>query len=468
MAIKSIAAKLMIFIVAVLLLFTVIINYFAGVMVRKELIMSAQEKLNSDIEMTWSFIDIKYPGAWSVDGSKLLKGGVSMNNNIELVDHIGLMTGDTVTLFLDDTRVTTNVRDQEGNRAVGTKVSDAVKAVVLAKGETYVGEAVVVGVKNQTIYKPIKDGSGKVIGILYVGVPNSPFDAMVLHFRGNVMLISAIVFVVCVIAAFAWTQPIVRSLKRLLQASGRIAQKDLTEAVTSRSRDEIGKLAVSFEAMRTSLTQMIQQLNHTAVSVKTGSDSFMEGARQTALASKEVATAIQHVAEGTAQQSDHVQVINDKMKDAVLKVEEGMLHVEQTLQQAEHSSVIASEGGRSIERSIEQFAGVVESVGRTTESITRLNSRSEEIGEIIDVISGIANSTNLLALNAAIEAARAGEAGRGFSVVATEVRKLAEQSAEAAARITALIQGTQAETKEAAESMTASREALQRQIEVVS
>lgn len=468
MPIKSITVKLMMMIVGVLLLFTISMNTYAGIMVREKLILSAGQKLKSDIALAQSFIDTKFPGNWAVEGDKLVKGGVPMNNNFELVDHLGSLTGDTVTIFLGDTRITTNVRDKEGNRAVGTKVSDIVKSAVLTKGETYIGEADVVGVVNQTIYDPLKDAKGQVIGILYVGVPNSPFDLLVKQFTEKVLAISLILFVVCIAATYFWTRPIIRSIKRLLAVTEKIANKDLTQTVHTNSRDEIGKLALSFEGMRSSLAQMIEQLSKTSVAVKSNSDNFLLGADQTARVSKEVATAIQHVAEGTAQQSDHVQLINEKMKGAVIMVEEGMVQVEQSLQQAAHSSAIASEGEQAIQKSIYHFESVVQTVGEATGSITRLTSRSTEIGEIIDVISGIANQTNLLALNAAIEAARAGEAGRGFSVVAGEVRKLAEQSAFAAERITKLIQHTQTETSEASAAMAASMQAVQQQIEVVS
>ena len=127
---------------------------------------------------------------------------------------------------------------------------------------------------------------------------------------------------------------------------------------------------------------------------------------------------------------------------------------------AQEAAGKARSGSTVVGSSVKQIQSVEETVTTTAELVDKLGTRSQEIGAIVDTISNLAGQTNLLALNAAIEAARAGEQGRGFAVVAEEVRKLAEQSAEAAQQIASLIGAIQKDTAQAVSSMTAGREAV--------
>jgi len=467
MSLKSITFKMMLLIVGVLLLLTAVIDFYAGKTVREKLILAAQHKLSSDMAFTQAFLDMNYPGEWAAEGDKLVKGGATMNDQFEWIDRIGTITGNTVTLFLGDMRVTTNVLDTEGKRAVGTKVSEAVSRKVLSEDASYLGEANVIGTINQALYEPIKNGNGETIGIFYVGVPNKQFDLLVEEFNRSVLWLSFGVLFVCIIATYALTRPTVKSLQRLTVVTEQVSNKDLSQTVRVRSKDEIGRLAHAFERMRSGLSDIIGHLGQASVTVKNNSDSLLEAANQTEQASLEVAKAIQRVAEGTTEQSTHVHAINDMMHQTVMQMEQGKRQVETTLQSAVQSASIAEKGDQAIEASMTQFAQVIESVRMSADRIDRLNDRSDQIGEISSVIADIANQTHLLALNAAIEAARAGEHGLGFAVVAAEVRKLAEQSGQAAERIAGLIRDIQSETTETAAAMEGSMNAVHEQIQLV-
>ena len=134
---------------------------------------------------------------------------------------------------------------------------------------------------------------------------------------------------------------------------------------------------------------------------------------------------------------------------------------------SDKTAVAAQEGNQAIETAVKQMNTIEQTVSKSATVVEKLGERSKEIGQIVDTISGIAGQTNLLALNAAIEAARAGEQGKGFAVVAEEVRKLAEQSQEAAKQIADLIGGIQAETETAVSAMQDGTKEVRKGSEVV-
>ncbi len=135
------------------------------------------EKTKSDLATAQEIADYMHPGHWHVVDGKLYKGTFLINDNTELVDRIGRLTDDTVTIFLNNTRVATNIM-RDGNRATGTFAADYVTETVLNGGKIYIGEAEVVGVKYQTGYAPIKDDSGNIIGMFYIGVSKKLADQL--------------------------------------------------------------------------------------------------------------------------------------------------------------------------------------------------------------------------------------------------------------------------------------------------
>ena len=135
------------------------------------------EKTKSDLATAQEIADYMHPGYWHVVNGKLYKGNFLINEDTDLVDRIGRLTDDTVTIFLNNTRVATNII-RDGNRATGTFAADYVTETVLVGGKIYIGEAEVVGVNYQTGYAPIKDASGDIIGMFYIGVSKKLADQL--------------------------------------------------------------------------------------------------------------------------------------------------------------------------------------------------------------------------------------------------------------------------------------------------
>jgi methyl-accepting chemotaxis protein len=173
------------------------------------------------------------------------------------VDRIGKLTNDTVTIFLGDTRITTNVM-REGKRAVGTQASQAVVDKVLKGGGLYLGEAEVVGVKYQTAYTPIKDSSGKTVGMFYVGASKQIIDQLQQAFIAKLISIVGIIMVINILSAWYVGKMATAPILTMLASTQAVAAGNLgVTELRITSRDEIGQLAVAFNKMTNEMKKLL-------------------------------------------------------------------------------------------------------------------------------------------------------------------------------------------------------------------
>ncbi|MBN6188983.1 methyl-accepting chemotaxis protein [Aneurinibacillus sp. BA2021] len=285
--------------------------------------------------------------------------------------------------------------------------------------------------------------------------------------REALLLSSLVVLLLALGIALTISRTITVPLTRLVTAANHIASGDLTHEVAVTSADETGQLGRSFEKMRQELTSLVQNMQRLSHSLQESSQDLSVSAAQTGEASQQIAVTINEVAEGTGKQADAAATILEKMELAMNETKDGTAHVQTTIEHALEATEAARSGYSSVNEAIGHLAMVSRTVSFATDSIQKLGRRSEEIGGIITTMSDISNQTNLLALNAAIEAARAGEHGKGFAVVADEVRKLAEASNGSAKRITEMIHDIQAETAVTVRTMESNLEAIEKQVGII-
>ncbi len=247
---------------------------------------------------------------------------------------------------------------------------------------------------------------------------------------------------------------IAKPIVAISNAAQSIAEGNLLVNIQqSRSKGEIGILEGSIERMIGNLRQMIRNTAQAAEQLAASSEQLTASSEQSAQAANHIAEAIAKVATGIGEEMTMVNktaVVAEQMSDSTQKV---AVSANQVTVQSSQAADKAENGGRTVDKAIRQMAQIEKTVNVSAQVVVKLGERSVEIGQIVDTIAGIAGQTNLLALNAAIEAARAGEQGRGFAVVAEEVRKLAEQSQEAAKKIEELIEEIQRDTEKAVEAM---------------
>ncbi|WP_176560389.1 methyl-accepting chemotaxis protein [Brevibacillus dissolubilis] len=263
---------------------------------------------------------------------------------------------------------------------------------------------------------------------------------------------------------------ITRPIRQVQQQLQDIAEGegDLTRQLEVKTNDELGDLAHAFNKMVSNLRTLIKQVGYNTEQVAASAEQLTASSEQTSAATEQIATTIQKVALGAESQERGVQT----SELAIDEMSYSLSHINDTSQvvsrSAQESARMALEGNKAVQQAITQMNSIQHQADELAGFIQQLGEHSQKIDQIVKVISDIAGQTNLLALNAAIEAARAGEHGRGFAVVAEEVRKLAEESAQSAQKITQLISTIQTITESAVHSMDKSQQEVTEGIQAVS
>ncbi len=484
--------------------------------------------------------------AGSLQAPALYLEGERLNNNFSQVDEFRTMTGGVATVFVRDgdefIRITTSLLKQDGSRAIGTVLDHAHPAYArLVAGNNYVGRALLFERNYMTQYTPVKDGSGRVIAVLFVGFDYTDsqkaqftnlkqfrigetgslalldehsawlvapsglrgeadiatlsaapgrgvswrdaereYFSVAVPFGGGPWLVlaslpkaeisevtwqvgvrlvvgSLVALAVAVLLVVWLLRRRLRPLGALVTQARALGAGDLQARMAVDSDDEIGELASSFNQMGEALSTMVARIRQAAQQVSSGAQN-LSGLSSGAY-------------EGIEQQSGEITSMAGAVEEfsaTSSNIADNMRETERMANGSAQQTRIGEAAMAEASAAIEQVAG---SLTGTATVINTLGQRSQEIGGIVAVITAIADQTNLLALNAAIEAARAGEQGRGFAVVADEVRSLASRTRQATTEISAMIGSIQDETSTAIQAMDKGnllmRDGLERNAKVV-
>ncbi|CRN05814.1 methyl-accepting chemotaxis protein [Pseudomonas fulva] len=254
------------------------------------------------------------------------------------------------------------------------------------------------------------------------------------------------------LAAWVITRQIILPLREALRGAERVANGDLTLHEPSLRRDELGQLQASMQRMTQGLRELIGGIG--------------DGVTQIASAAEELSAVTEQTSAGVTNQKVETDQVATAMNQMTATVHDVARNAEQASEAAVMADQQAREGDRVVSEAVAQIERLASEVANSSEAMSQLKGESDKIGSVLDVIKSVAQQTNLLALNAAIEAARAGEAGRGFAVVADEVRSLAQRTQQSTEEIEELIAGLQSGTQRAASVMDSSRQLTDSTVEL--
>jgi methyl-accepting chemotaxis protein len=277
-------------------------------------------------------------------------------------------------------------------------------------------------------------------------------DAESAQARSLQLISTLLALLVGIVAAVIITRQITRPLRETLAVVERIASGDLSHNIQVTRRDELGVLQQGIQRMGTTLRELISGIR--------------DGVTQIAAAAEELSAVTEQTSAGVNSQKIETDQVATAMHEMTATVQEVARNAEQASQAASAADGEARAGDKVVAEAIAQIERLAAEVARSTDAMTHLQQESNKIGSVMDVIKAVAEQTNLLALNAAIEAARAGEAGRGFAVVADEVRGLAQRTQKSTEEIEGLVAGLQNGTQQVAAVMNNSRNLTDSSVEL--
>lgn len=434
--------KIMLSAIVLITILTVTVNLFFYTEIKGLVKSQSSNELKNYSAMGLQLLNAKYPGDWRLDGNQLFKGDTLINENYEIIDEFTGGTDVLATVFAKDIRVTTNVVDEQGKKQINTPASDVVKKTVLDEGKNFDGNADIRGRSAQTFYIPLKDAGGSIVGMWFVGIYTDVVGQRISSAMSLTTILSVFILLIGVVVSYlignAIAKGIVLTKERMKSMEMGNFDIHFEESLLKR-KDEVGDIAQSSSQMQHKIADIIrgiqsesENVEHAAAISATNTESLHADLESISATTQELSAGMQQTSAATEEMNASTHEIESEILKMKEKAHTGETIASEIMERAEKLK-------KDTDISQKNAVSLYEKTNKQLrESIQRTNA-IEEIRLLSNTILEITSQTNLLALNAAIEAARAGEAGKGFSVVADEIRVLAENSKTAVSKITEIV-----------------------------
>lgn len=369
-----------------------------------------------------------------------------------LVDKKGFLLA-----YPDVASVSTNIFENTKLKDMSVVIKDILGKKQGIKSYTYQG-------KDMLLVYDIVPSTGWTLAIsIPVDVINKPLEDLKWLFS----MITSVLVLLVVVVTFLMARKITKPLETLINKAKLVAEGDLTVEIEVVGKDEIAQLADTFNILVRNFKVILMEIVNNSQQLAASAEELTASADAVSASTEQMASSVQQVSDGVNEKLSGVEATADSAKKVSVHMDKITTDIQKVTEGSLRTSEKASIGDNVVKKAINQMQSVGAKVTEASNVVNDLGGKSDEIGQIVLLITNIAGQTNLLALNAAIEAARAGEQGRGFAVVADEVRKLAEQSSDAAAKIRSLVDEIQHETNNAVQTMNAGSIAVNEGITIV-
>ena len=451
----------------------IIIVFMSLTFLRNSIINQVENSLRGTAAATLAAYDQNSGTYLVAENGDVWKGGYNISNSEKLLDTIKEKSGMDVTFFYGNKRIMTSIKDQSGERILGSPAGSKIEEMVLQNGKEYFSKNVSVdGVMYFGYYVPVFQGddSNEPVGMVFAGINKNKTLYSVLSIVFYMTVIVLVIAIIGIVGAGLISNTISRVLKYEITSLEYLAMGNLNVQIDKKNlqrKDEIGDLSRAIDTLKTDLRSVIGGISESTNLLISSSDSLEQTSHQTFENMDYVMQSVDTITTSAISQAKDTKSASDNITHMGNLIIETGSEADLLNKNADKMLIVSDKTTFAID----ELKKISEEVGSSVNIIAELTEQTNEsaktIREAAEFISGIADETNLLSLNASIEAARAGEAGKGFAVVADEIQKLAVQSNEASSRIDKIVNTLIVDAEHVVDSMEQMKSVIGKQNEYI-